>query len=127
MMQVMIADDNIIHRKKIRQMLESMGHDVVDEAKNGLHTYHKFVECKPDLLLMNINMPLYDGISTLERIVTFDPRASVVVMAHEDQNQLLFEAMEKGAMHYMKFPFEANQFKRLFHEIEILKQRRTNV
>jgi|GEM_PF-1064345 len=126
-MQVIIADENIIHRKKIRQIVESIGYQVIDEAKNGLHTYHKYIERNPDLLIMNINMPLYDGISTLDRIMSFDPGAKIVVIAHHHQNQLLFEAMEKGAIHYLKFPLEADKIRKIFREVEVLERRSTDV
>lgn len=126
-MRVIIADEHVVNRKKIRQIIESMAYEVIAEAQNGLHTYHKYVECVPDLLVLNLNMPLYDGLSTLERIMKFDHQARIVVMAHEQQNQLLFEAMEKGAIHYLKLPIVETDIKKVFYEIEILKRRRSNV
>jgi two-component system chemotaxis response regulator CheY len=123
-MKVLIADENIINRKKIRRMIERIGYQVVDEANNGLHTYHKYVECAPDLLVLNINMPLYDGISTIDRILSFNPKASIVVMAYDDQNQILFQALEKGALHYLKLPLQEKLVIKALQEVEVIKRDR---
>lgn len=126
-MRVMIADENTIQRKKLRQVIETRGYKVVEEAHNGLLAYQKFIETKPDLLILNMRMPIHDGLSTMKRI--FDQeQANIVVMTHQKDNKMIFDALESGALHYLRLPLhEKNIIKTLDEVVSIIENRRKNV
>lgn len=117
-MDILIADEDIVVRKKIRSLLETLGHRVLDEAQNGLHVYHKYVEKCPDLLMMNLNMSLYDGLSTVKRIRGFDEKAKIIVMMEERDNQKIFEAIENGAVHYLVYPLQEEDVLKVLYDIK---------
>ena len=75
MANFLIADDSLVMRKTIKNLLEQLGHQVIGEAENGLEVYNKFKELKPDGVLMDIEMPVMDGF-TLIAEVRKDPQFS---------------------------------------------------
>lgn len=117
-MRILIADEDIIVRKKIRTILEKLGYFITDEAHNGLHVYHKYVEKQPDLLFMNLSMPLYDGLSAVKRIKEYDNQAKIIVMMENKDNQRIFEALENGAMHYLVYPVDLDSVNQVIKDID---------
>ena len=68
MARVLVVDDAIFMRATIGKMLEEKGHSMVGEASTGIEAVEKFVEVKPDVVILDITMPEMDGIETLHRI-----------------------------------------------------------
>jgi len=66
MKRVLIIDDAIFMRKSLKLMLEKNGFEVVGEAENGMIGVIKYMELKPDLVTLDITMPVMDGISALK-------------------------------------------------------------
>lgn len=127
-MNILIADDNIVRRKKLRKILDDRGYNVIDEANNGLHAYNKYVAHQPDLILLNLRMPIFNSLDTVEKILSHNKEAIIVVMSEQNQNKLVFEALEKGAIHYFTLPYEVEQVINVIEEIDhILKERRKYV
>lgn len=122
-MKVLIAERDIVESKKMRRILEELDYDVIGEADNGLKAYNKFVEMLPDVVLVDLKLPLLDGISTLTRILNYKPNAAVVVLSHEDEHKLVFEAIENGALHYIKKPFHNEVVRKTFDEIKSINSR----
>ena len=116
-MRIVVADEDIVSRKKLRRILDQKGLEVVGEAKNGLHVFHKYVEVLPDLLIMSLNMSMYDGLSTLRRIMDYNKDAKIVVMVEEGENKKAFEAMACGAIHYLTLPLEKQQIELLIEDV----------
>lgn len=103
-MRIMISDEDIIFRKKTRQQLEKWEHEVVDEAINGLQTYQKYMESHPDLLLINLNISLFDALTTINKIISSQPKAKIVVYGHPNQKALILKALDIGAVYFLKLP-----------------------
>lgn len=103
-MKIVIADEDIIIRKKLRRILESENFIVVGEAENGLHAYNKFVEFSPDITILNISMPIYNGISALQKIIRYDNQSCVIMLSDEWQRREIFEALELNARHFIMKP-----------------------
>jgi CheY-like chemotaxis protein len=108
MATVLIAEDNAVNRELLRELLEGRGY-VVNEATNGLQALEMMAESKPDALLLDLNMPILDGFSTLKEI-RHDPRlASLPVMAvtasamRGDQEK----ALQAGFDSYLSKPIES--------------------
>lgn len=120
-MIAIIADENIIIRKKLRQLLEKRQITVIAEAANGLHACNKFMEYKPDLIFINVNMPIYDGLSALKKIRNYDEKSSVIMMCEVGKNRIVFEALELGASHYIELPFDDTHLTRVLEDVRYIR------
>ena len=97
----MLADDHKILRDGIRRGLEGAGEEVVAEADNGEDAVALARSTKPDVILMDISMPILDGIAATQRICDESPGAKVVVLTMHDDAQRTREAINAGAVGYL--------------------------
>ncbi len=100
-MRVLLADDHQILRDGIRRGLESAGEDVVGEADNGEEALELVREHVPDVVLMDLSMPVLDGVSATRRITDEFPQVRVVVLTMHDDTQRTRAALEAGAIGYL--------------------------
>ena len=108
MARVLVVDDAAFMRLNIRKMLEANGHTVAGEAENGKEAIAKYLEVKPDIVLMDITMPEMDGIESLRRIRDLDEHAKVVMCSAVGQQQMVATAIQSGAENFIVKPFEAS-------------------
>jgi DNA-binding NarL/FixJ family response regulator len=100
--RVLIADDHALFRYGMRAMLNSdPGFEVVGEAATGEEAVGKATELKPDIVLMDIQMPDLNGIDATRRIVQVDPGIGVVVVTMFEEDDSVFAAMRAGARGYV--------------------------
>lgn len=104
--KIMIVDDAQFMRLMIRDIVTSMGHEVVAEAENGEDAVAIYKELKPDLVTMDLVMPKMSGIEGLKAIKEFDGNAKVIVVSAIDQRESLMEAIRLGASDFIVKPFE---------------------
>lgn len=99
---VLLADDHKLMREGLRQLL-SLEQDItiVDEAVNGLEAIQKIRRLRPDVVLMDIRMPIVDGIMVTQQMVREFPGLAVIMLTMCQQEQLLFQAMKSGARGYL--------------------------
>ena len=107
--KVLIADDSIVMRNMINDILMNDGFEIVGEAKDGKEALEKYQELQPNLVTMDIVMPREHGIDALKGIIDFDPDARVIVVSGLHQKALLMEALEAGARDYVIKPFEKDE------------------
>ena len=79
---ILISDDAAFMRMMIKDILTKNGYNIVGEAENGKIAVDKYMELKPDLVLMDITMPEMDGIQALKKIKAIDANASVVTVSY---------------------------------------------
>lgn len=106
---VLIIDDSKTSRSVLRNILEEHGYEVLAEAENGQEGYEKYCELKPDLVTLDITMPIMDGIETLVKIKEFDPSATVIMVTAAGQKNKMLEAIRLGAAEFVTKPFETGQ------------------
>lgn len=104
MASILIVDDSLIMRRNLRTILERNGHEVIAEATNGEDAVRLFELHHPDLVTMDITMPILNGIEAVKQITSIYAIASIIVISAFDQRSMLFEAMENGAKHYIIKP-----------------------
>lgn len=102
--RVVIAEDEALIRLDLKEMLQEEGYEVVGEAGDGEAAVHAATELRPDLVIMDVKMPVLDGISAAERI-TADRIAPVVILTAFSQRELVARASAAGAMAYLVKPF----------------------
>jgi pilus assembly protein CpaE len=105
--KILIADDIEETRKVIKKLLnlEKELFDVVGEAGNGEEVLELIPTMKPDIVLMDINMPLLNGLETTEKITSDFPTVIVIIMSVQAENEYLKKAMFHGAKEYIIKPF----------------------
>src|SRR6059058_2028051 len=102
--RVLVAEDEALIRLDLKEMLEEEGYDVVGEAADGEQAVRLAAELKPDLVILDVKMPVLDGISAAEQIVG-QRIAPVVMLTAFSQRDLVERAVEAGAMAYLVKPF----------------------
>jgi two-component system chemotaxis response regulator CheY len=104
--RVLIVDDALFMRVKLRDMLEKNGYDIVGEAANGEEAVAKYQELKPDLTTMDITMPGMDGVTAVTEIRKLDPDAKIIVCSAMGQQAMFIDAIQAGAMDFIVKPFQ---------------------
>jgi response regulator NasT len=103
--RVVIAEDEALIRMDLKEMLEEAGYAVVGEAGDGETAVRLAAELTPDLVVLDVKMPVLDGISAAERI-TADQLAPVLMLTAFSQRELVDRARDAGAMAYLVKPFQ---------------------
>jgi len=110
MKKVLIVDDAALMRCAIKNMLQNNGFDVVGEAEDGMEGVKKYKELMPDIVTMDITMPVMTGIEALQTILKFDPAAKVVMISAMGQESFVKEAVMNGAKSFIVKPFKEEHF-----------------
>ncbi len=99
---VLIVDDEPHIRKYIGLILRKLGNPTIHEAANGEEAITSFTEHRPDLVLMDVNMPIMDGIQALERISALNPDAIVVMLTSLATRHVVERCLELGAVNFVR-------------------------
>ena len=116
---VVVAEDEALIRLDIVEILKDQGFDVVAETDNGKTAVELAQKYRPDLVLMDVKMPIMDGITAAEEI-TKEQIAPVVLLTAFSQKELVDRAVDAGAMAYVVKPFTPND---LIPAIEVAMSR----
>ena len=103
-LRVLIAEDEALIRLDLKEMLEEEGYSVVGEAADGQQAVDLAVSLRPDLVILDVKMPVLDGISAAEQVAA-DQIAPVVILTAFSQRELVERARDAGAMAYLVKPF----------------------
>lgn len=106
MATVLIVDDSRTSRKILRALLERSGYVITGEAVNGEDGYLKYKELKPDIVTMDITMPVMDGIESLSLIKHVDENAKVIMITAAGQKEKMVDALKRGADEFITKPFD---------------------
>ncbi|SEL43630.1 response regulator receiver and ANTAR domain protein [Blastococcus sp. DSM 46786] len=117
--RVLIAEDEALIRLDLKEMLEEEGYRVVAEVGDGQQAVERAEELRPDLVILDIQMPVLDGLSAAERIASARI-APVIVLTAFSQRELVERARDAGAMAYLVKPFSKND---LVPAIEVARGR----
>lgn len=106
MKKVLVVDDTAFMRLALKSILEKNGFQVIDEAENGSEAVKKYKELKPDIVTMDITMPVMDGIQALKEIKKLDTDSKVVMISALGQESYVMEAVMSGAKGFVVKPFK---------------------
>ena len=107
--KILIGDDSILARKQLKDVLTSLGATRFVEAVNGNEAVEKFIAEKPDLIFLDIIMPIKDGISAVQEIIAEDAAAQIVIVSSVGTQHQLKAAIEAGAKDFVQKPINAEQ------------------
>jgi response regulator NasT len=104
-MRVLIAEDEALIRLDLREMLEEEGFDVVGEVADGASAVRGARELRPDLVVLDVKMPVMDGIQAAEEIAR-ERLSAILILTAFSQRELVERARRAGAMAYLVKPFQ---------------------
>ena len=103
-LRVVIAEDEALIRLDLKEMLEEEGYEIAGEASDGERAVELAASLRPDLMILDVKMPVLDGISAAEQIAA-RRIAPVVILTAFSQRELVERARDAGAMAYIVKPF----------------------
>jgi len=103
--RVLIADDSEFMRNLLREILDG-DFDIVGEAENGVEAVDLYNEHDPDIVMMDIVMPIRSGIEATDEITDNNPDAKVIMCTSVGQEEKMKEAIKAGASGYITKPFQ---------------------
>ncbi len=107
--RVLIVDDAMFMRKMLGDILRGAGHDVVGEAENGKDALKMYRDLQPDIVTMDITMPVCNGIEGVKRIKEEFPDAVVLMISAMGQENMVIDAVKSGAKGFIVKPFEKDK------------------
>jgi DNA-binding NarL/FixJ family response regulator len=116
-MRLLIADDHPLFRDGMRSLLEARGIDVVGEAGNGREAVEQARRLRPDVLLMDLNMPEMNGLAATRLLSAEQPDVKVVILTASEDDADLFEAIKSGAQGYLFKNLASDDFFRLLEGV----------
>jgi len=100
--RVIIADDHVLYRAGVKASLSTKTDvKVIAEADNGMHLLNLIKNIEVDVILLDIQMPIMDGIATLPEIKKIAPQTKVIMLTMVDDNSMITKLMELGANSYL--------------------------
>ena len=107
--KILIVDDAVYMRIKLKDILEKNGYEVAGEAQNGKEAIEKYQSASPDLVTMDITMPEVDGIQALKKIREIDGNAKVIMCSAMGQQGMVMDAIKAGAIDFIVKPFDTER------------------
>lgn len=100
--RVLIVDDQTLFRQGLRVLLSvQQDIEVVGEAQDGAEALRRIAECAPNVVLMDVEMPVLDGVTATRRIRQEFPACQVIILTTFDNDEYVFEGLRAGALGYL--------------------------
>ena len=115
--KIMLVDDAAFMRMMIKDTLQKNGYTEIVEAGNGEQALATYAAEKPDLVLMDITMPVMDGLEALRRLREMDSSARVVMCSAMGQETMVVDALKLGAKDFIVKPFKPDRIMRTVNSI----------
>ena len=106
MAKILTVDDAAFMRRIIKSTLRKAGYTEIYEATDGIQAVERYIQLKPNLVLMDITMPNMNGLDALKAIRTADPGANVVMCTAMGQESMVIDAIRSGAKDFIVKPFK---------------------
>lgn len=107
--KILIGDDSILARKQLKDVLASLGCTNFIDAANGQEAIDKYKTEKPDLVFLDIVMPVKDGIAAVTEICETDKDADIIIVSSVGTQTQLKQAIEAGAKDFIQKPLNTDQ------------------
>ncbi|MCD7866389.1 MAG: response regulator [Clostridiales bacterium] len=119
--KVLLADDSVFMRKLLSDILIGAGYCAIEEVGNGADAIRRYLEWKPDLVLMEVVMPEINGMKVLKEIRAADAEANVIMCSSVSLQEIVTEVLRNGARDYIIKPFSPE---RLLDAVQICLDKR---
>ena len=115
--RLLLVDDHTLLRQGLRRAVEEAGFEVVGEAGNGEEAVRLAVELQPELVLMDVSMPVLDGIEATRRLRQSAPEARVVMLTMHGEEETIAQALRAGAVAYLLKDCSSDQVAETLHAV----------
>ncbi|MGB0717659.1 MAG: response regulator [Phycisphaerae bacterium] len=106
-MKILLVDDSRTIRSIQKNVLSQLGYNEIDEAEDGVQALTRFHQERPDLMLVDWNMPNMDGITLVRKIREIDKKIPMMMCTTEAEKSRVLEAIKAGVNNYIVKPFTA--------------------
>ena len=104
----LICDDSILARKNLSSLLRGLGYENIIEVSNGQDAINVYMHEHPTVALLDIVMPVKDGITATKEIIEYDPKAKIIIVSSVGTQTNLREAIKAGAKDFIQKPVDAS-------------------
>jgi len=115
--KILVVDDSVFIQKLLTRMIKSAGYELAASAEDGLQAIENFKALSPDLVTMDITMPNMNGIQAIEELMQIDPNAKIIVASSIGHEEIVKEAIGKGAKHYIVKPLQVERTLRVIKNV----------
>jgi len=109
MPKVLVIDDSPFIFKAVKKALESNGFEIVDNASNGQIGLEMYQKYQPDLITLDVTMPVMDGIEAAKGLFELNPNVKIVMLSAMGDDILINQAKEIGIKHFVSKPFKPEE------------------
>lgn len=117
MARILVCDDSVFMRMMLKKVLIENGHEIVDEAGDGRQAVQLYRQHKPDLVTMDITMPIMDGIQAVQLIRDEYPTARILMVTAIGQKAIITDAIKAGASGFIVKPFDPSEVKSIISNL----------
>ncbi|SHE27507.1 two-component system, chemotaxis family, response regulator CheY [Marinitoga hydrogenitolerans DSM 16785] len=115
---ILIVDDSKFDIIVLMDMIEKLGHIVIGEAKDGKEAINKYFKLLPDVVFMNLLMPVMNGIEAMNFILENDPEANIIVTSSFSEKEYVKEAILNGAKDFLAIPIKKEKLKEVLEKLK---------
>lgn len=115
--KILVCDDSILARKNLTQMLQSFGFTEIVEVANGQDAVSAYMNEHPAVVFLDIVMPIKDGITATKEILSYDPKAIVIMVSSVGTQTNLREAIKAGAKDFIQKPVEQDLLEQVIEHV----------
>lgn len=115
--RILVCDDSILARKSLKGILSELGYENIIEVSNGQDAVDTCIKEKPDLVLLDIVMPVKDGVSATREIKEACPDTSVVIVSSVGTQNHITEAIKAGARDFLQKPIDSEMLNQVLNNI----------
>ena len=116
-LRIMAVDDSLITHKKLENILQGLGHEVVHQCHTGEQAVEDYRQHEPDIVTMDITMPDMDGITATQKIIAKHPEALIIMVTSQGQEQMVMQAIEAGAKGYVLKPIHSEHLNKVINNV----------
>ena len=106
--KILLADDTTFMREMLKSALDPEKFQIVGEATDGAQAVEFYKEKKPDLMILDINMPKMNGIDALTEVIKYDSKANVIMCSDQKYENMIVMAIKRGAKDFIIKPFTSS-------------------
>ena len=116
---IMLVDDSLIVRNVLREVFEEKDFKIVAESSNGADAVKKYNIHKPDVITMDLIMPIMDGLEASENILKEHPNAKIIIVSAVEDEEIINKALKLGVKDFVIKPFDLNELKEKVKKIAL--------
>ncbi len=115
--RILVCDDSILARKNLVGLLTQSGYTDITEVSNGEDAVKYCIENKPDLIFLDIVMPIKDGVTATSEIMAANPDSKIIIVSSVGTQTHIKEAIKAGAKDFIQKPIDEELFKHVLENV----------